>query len=237
MVDLVFPIAETPSVPVRGRSARYAVSRIFCVGRNYAAHAIEMGSDPTREPPFYFMKPANALLHAEGAESTAVMPYPPGTANLHFEMELVVALGQPVYQASPELAAQAIWGCACGLDMTRRDLQNEAKKTGRPWDLGKGFEDSAVIGDLVPVSDAAAYSRGRIELAVNGQVRQGADLADMIWNVPEIVANLSRYFHLGPGDLIYTGTPEGVGAVVSGDVIDGRIDGLGALRLTIGAAA
>jgi fumarylpyruvate hydrolase len=236
MVEHVFARPDWPCVPVRGSQARYAVTRIFCVGRNYAAHAIEMGSDPTREPPFYFTKPANAVLYAEAA-SPAVMGYPSGTANLHFEMELVVALGQAVYQASPETAAQAIWGCACGLDMTRRDLQNEAKKTGRPWDLGKAFEESAVIGDLVPVNDAAAFSQGRIELAVNGAMRQGADLADMIWNVPEIVANLSRYYHLGPGDLIYTGTPEGVGAVVPGDVIDGRIDGIGAIRLTIGSAA
>ena len=236
MVEHVFAPAAVPVIPVRGLTAHYAVSRIFCVGRNYAAHALEMGSDPTREPPFYFTKPAHAILHAEGA-SDAVMAYPPGTSNLHFEMELVVALGREVWQATPEEASVAVWGIACGLDMTRRDLQNEAKKIGRPWDLGKAFEQSAVIGDLLPVTDAAQFARGRIELAVNGAVRQGADLADMIWSVPEIVANLSRYYHLGPGDLIYTGTPEGVGAVVTGDVIDGRIDGIGTIRLTIGPAA
>jgi fumarylpyruvate hydrolase len=231
MTAYIFPPAEHPSVPVRGSSARYAVSRIFCVGRNYAAHAREMGSDPTREPPFYFTKPASAIT-----PSGSTIPYAAGTKNLHYEMELVIAIGAPVFKVTPEAARAAVWGYAAGLDMTRRDLQNEAKAIGRPWDTGKGFENSAVVTDLVRVQDIGTLDKGAITLAVNGVEKQRGDLSDMIWSVPEIVANLSQFYHLHPGDLIYTGTPEGVGPVVVGDVITGHIEGLGDLSLTIAAA-
>ncbi|MCH7342663.1 fumarylacetoacetate hydrolase family protein [Pelomonas sp. CA6] len=229
MSSYIFPPAPQASVAVRGQSARYAVSRIFCVGRNYAAHAREMGSDPDREPPFYFTKPASSLAPAGSA-----IPYAPGTGNLHYEMELVVALGAPVFRASAEQAAAAVWGYAAGLDMTRRDLQNAAKANGRPWDLGKAFEHAAVITELVPRSESGELRAGAITLAVNGVEKQRGDLSDMIWSVPELVANLSQYYHLGPGDLIYTGTPEGVGPVQPGDQLLGVIEGLGELRLAIG---
>jgi len=231
MTDYIFTPPETPSVAVRGSRQRYAVSRIFCVGRNYAAHAREMGSDPTREPPFYFTKPAVALT-----PSGSTVPYAPATKNLHYEMELVVAIGAPLFRATPEDAAKAVWGYAAGLDMTRRDLQNEAKATGRPWDTGKSFEHSAVISEFVPVAQSGVLARGAITLAVNGVQKQRGDLADMIWSIPELLANLSQMYHLAPGDIVYTGTPEGVGPVVAGDVITGHIEGLGDLQLTLSAA-
>lgn len=230
--DYVFPPAAQASVAVQGRAQRYAVSRIFCVGRNYAAHAREMGADPEREPPFYFNK-APAALVASGA----TVPYPPGTQNLHYEMELVVAIGQPAFRVPPGQALACVWGYACGLDMTRRDLQNAAKQMGRPWALGKDFENAAVISPLRPASDIGHPARGHIGLRVNGQPRQSGDLQDMIWSVPEVVANLSQYYRLQPGDLIYTGTPEGVGAVQPGDHITGAIDGVGEIGLTIGQPA
>ncbi|MDN3919354.1 fumarylacetoacetate hydrolase family protein [Roseateles violae] len=226
----IFPPAEIPSVAVRGSSARYAVARIFCVGRNYAAHAREMGGNPDRELPFYFTKPPSALV-----PSGSTVPYPPGTKNYHYEMELVIAIGAPVFKATPEAARAAIWGYAAGLDMTRRDLQAEAKAAGRPWDTAKGFEQSAVITELARVADIGLLEAGAITLAVNGVEKQRGDLSDMIWSQAEIVANLSQYYHLQPGDLIYTGTPEGVGAVQPGDLLSGRIEGLGDLSLTIGA--
>ena len=229
MTDFVFPPIPQASVAVRGSRQRYAVGRIFCVGRNYAAHAREMGGNPDREPPFFFNK-APAHLLASGA----TVPYPPGTRDYHHEMELVVAIGQPAFRIAPEQGQACVWGYACGLDMTRRDLQGEAKKAGRPWSFGKDFEHAAVIGELVPASQTGALARGRIELAVNGQTRQQGDQADLIWSVPEVVANLSQYYHLQPGDLIYTGTPEGVGAVQPGDVLAGRIEGVGEIQLTIG---
>jgi fumarylpyruvate hydrolase len=217
---------------VRGTDARYAVSRIFCVGRNYADHAREMGADPTREPPFYFTKPATALT-----PSGSTVPYPTETRNYHYEMELVLAIGAPVFKAGPEAAKAAIWGYAAGLDMTRRDLQAAAKAAGKPWDTAKGFDQSAILGDIVRVADIGLLEKGAITLAVNGVQKQHGDLADMIWNQAEIVANLSHLFHLRPGDLVYTGTPAGVGAVVEGDVLLGRIEGLGEISLTIGPAA
>ena len=231
MSTYLFPPAPQAAVAVRGSDARYAVSRIFCVGRNYAAHAREMGSDPDREPPFYFTKPASAL-----APSGGTIPYAPGTKNLHYEMELVVAIGKPVFKATPEQAGDAVWGYAAGLDMTRRDLQNEAKAIGRPWDLGKGFEHSAVITELVPRSEQGDLTKGAITLSVNGVEKQRGDLSDMIWSIPELVANLSQFYHLEPGDLIYTGTPEGVGPVKPGDQITGVIEGFGELSITIGDA-
>ncbi len=231
MTSYIFAPAEQASVAVRGTTARYAVTRIFCVGRNYAAHALEMGGNPEREPPFYFSKPASALV-----PTGATVPYPPGTKNYHYEMELVIAIGAPVFKVTPEVARAAAWGYAAGLDMTRRDLQAEAKAAGRPWDTAKGFEQSAVITELVRASDLGPMNAGAITLAVNGVEKQRGDLADMIWSVPEIISNLSQFYHLQPGDLIYTGTPEGVGAVKPGDVITGRVEGLAELSLTIAAA-
>ena len=231
MSNFVFPAAEIPSAAVRGTDARYAVSRIFCVGRNYADHAREMGADPTREPPFYFTKPASALT-----PSGSTVPYPTETKNYHYEMELVLVLGAPVFKVTPEAAAAAIWGYAPGLDMTRRDLQAAAKAGGKPWDTAKGFDQSAILGEIVRVSEVGRLDKGAITLSVNGVEKQHGDLADMIWNQAEIVSNLSHLYHLHPGDLIYTGTPAGVGAVVEGDVIVGRIEGLGEIKLTVGPA-
>jgi len=232
MSTYVFPPAPVASLPVRGSDQRYPVQRIFCVGRNYAAHVREMGSDPDRDPPLYFSKNPAHLLLAGGS-----MNYPQGTTDLHYEIELVVALGQPVSNATPEQARGAVWGYACGIDMTRRDLQNVARQSGMPWDLAKDFEQSAVLGELVPVSTTGLIDTGRIALSVNGQVRQEADLSVMIWLVPEIIANLSHYYHLQPGDIIYTGTPEGVGAVAVGDTLEGEIEGVGRITLNIAAAA
>jgi len=194
------------------------------VGRNYAEHAIEMGSDPTREPPFYFTKPADAVLTG-GAD----MPYPPATKSLHHEMELVVAIGTGGADIAVADALRHVWGYCAGLDMTRRDLQNEAKKTGRPWDMGKGFDHSAPMGALRP-AEGFDPSRGRIELRVNGQVRQESDLSKMIWSVPEVIANLSGLVTLAPGDLIMTGTPENVAAVARGDLLEGFVEGVGEVR-------
>ena len=215
-----------PAIPVLGESALYPVRRIFCVGRNYAGHAREMGSDPNREPPFYFTKPADALVAGGGA-----IPYPPGTANLHHEIELVVALSGPAYRVTPQDAAAAIFGYAVGLDMTRRDLQNQAKDKGRPWCLGKAFEFSAPISSII--RNSAPLDSGAISLEVNGQTRQTGDLNEMIWPVPEIISHLSHYYHLNRGDIIFTGTPEGVGPVVAGDRLSGRVAGVGELSVTI----
>ena len=217
-----------PAVPVVGETGLYPVRRIFCVGRNYAGHAREMGSDPTREAPFYFTKPANALVPGGGA-----IPYPPATTNLHHEVELVVALSQPVFRADATQAASAVFGHAVGLDLTRRDLQNQAKDKGRPWCLGKAFEFSAPITPIVRGS--APILSGEIVLEVNGQVRQHGDISEMIWSIPEVIAHLSQYYHLGLGDLIFTGTPEGVGPIKAGDRLIGRISGVGELSVTITA--
>ena len=229
MSNYVFTPAPQAAVPVRGGNQQYAVTRIFCVGRNYAAHAREMGFDPDREPPFYFNKtPADLVM------SGSTIPYPLGTQNFHYEMELVIAIGKPAFRVAPEQAQECVWGYACGLDMTRRDLQIKSREMGRPWDFGKDFENAAVMSPLVPASEIGHLSSGNIQLLVNGQIKQNADLKDLIWSVPEIVANLSEYYHLQPGDLIYTGTPEGVGAVKPGDRITGKIDGVGEIELTIG---
>lgn len=224
-MSMLFTLPQ-PAVPVAGEDTLYPVRRVFCVGRNYAGHAREMGSDPNREPPFYFAKSADTLVPNGGA-----IPYPPATANLHHEVELVVALGASVFQATPEQATKAVFGHAIGLDMTRRDLQFAARDKGRPWDLGKSFEFSAPITPLIR-SDQPIVS-GAITLTVNGEIRQRGDISDMIWSVPEVIAHLSQYYHLGLGDLIYTGTPEGVGPVRPGDQLVGRIDGLGELAVTI----
>ena len=227
MPEYVIPAPPQAVLPIKGSDAVFPVRRIFCVGRNYAEHAIEMGSDPTREPPFYFTKPADAVVTG-GAD----MPYPPASKELHHEMELVVAIGVGGANIPVADALKHVWGYCCGLDMTRRDLQNAAKKTGRPWDMGKGFDHSAPMGELVP-AQGIDPGRGRIELKVNGQTRQVSDLGQMIWSVPEVIANLSRLVELAPGDLIMTGTPEGVAAVAKGDVLEGSIEGVGTVRAVI----
>lgn len=232
MTDTVFAAATPATLPVRGSSNRYAVRRIFCVGRNYAAHVREMGGDATREQPFFFAKSPEHI-----ALSGSTVPYPPGTHNYHHEIELVVAMGKAAWNVAPGHALDCIWGYGVGLDMTRRDLQAEAKKAGRPWTFGKDFESAAVLSELVPAATIGHPEHGAIELKVNGEERQHADLDNMIWSVPEIVAHLSRDYHLRAGDLIYTGTPSGVGPVVTGDRLSGRIEGVGEIALTIGPAA
>ena len=230
MTATIFPAPVPPTVPVSGEAAAFPVRRIFCVGRNYAAHAAEMGVEVDREAPFYFTKSAFSLAGA------GTLPYPPGTGDYHHEVELVVALGRPAFRIDPDEAMGCVWGYAVGLDMTRRDLQAVAKSKQRPWDLGKDVENSAVIGALTP---AAAFQPGeqRITLHVNGEPRQDAPLSDMVWSIPELIADLSRYYHLQPGDLIYTGTPAGVGAVQPGDRLEARVEGPEPLDVAIGPAA
>jgi fumarylpyruvate hydrolase len=227
MADYVIVPPATPSIPVEG-GGLFPVRRVFCVGRNYAEHTREMGGDPDREPPFFFMKPADALL-----TGNADMPYPPASKDLHHEMELVVAIGTGGTDIAEEQALDHVWGYAAGLDMTRRDLQGQAKKEGKPWDMGKGFDHSAPIGLLVPASRIGHPGAGRIVLTVNGTARQGSDLGNMIWNVPETIAYLSRLVRLEPGDLIFTGTPEGVAAVQKGDRLEGVIEGVGRVTTRI----
>ena len=227
MVSYVLPPPPVATIPVKGSDALFPVHRIYCVGRNYAEHAIEMGSDPTREPPFYFAKPADSVV-INGAD----MPYPSVTKSLHHEMELVVAIGKGGKNISVAEALSHVWGYCCGLDMTRRDIQNEAKKTGRPWDMGKGFDKSAPMGALVPAAGIDP-TKGKIELKVNGKVVQTSDLSKLIWSVAEVIANLSELVELVPGDLIMTGTPEGVAAVVKGDVLEGVVEGVGEVRTKI----
>ena len=219
---------EIPSLPVQGDSKRFAVNRIYCVGRNYADHAREMGHDPDREPPFFFMKPATAIV-ADGKD----MAYPALSKDVHHEIEMVVALGRGGTNIAADKALEHIWGYGVGLDMTRRDLQGEAKKMGRPWDTGKAFDQSAPCSALVPVSQCGHLAKGRIHLKVNGQIKQDGDLAMMIWNVPDTIAYLSTLFTLMPGDLIFSGTPAGVAAVSLGDVLEGHVDGLPVLKTTM----
>jgi len=233
MTTYTFAPAPVCSLPVVGQDARFPVKRIFCVGRNYHAHAVEMGRpvDKSTMKPFYFIKDASALV-----ESGATVPYPAGTSNYHYEMELVVAIGAEGFRVKESDADRLIYGYAAGLDMTRRDLQLVARDQGRPWDLGKNFEKSAICSPLVPQGKLGVLQAGAIALQVNGTAKQSADLSQLIWNIPELLADLSQYYHLQPGDLIYTGTPEGVGAVVSGDLISGQIEQVGSGQLTIGTA-
>lgn len=227
----LFPPAPQPSVEIKGRAEKFPVRRIFCVGRNYAAHAREMGQNPEREAPFFFSKPADALV-----PNHATIAFPPRTNNLHHEIELVVALAKGGRNIAVAAALEHVFGYAVGNDLTRRDLQFEARDKGRPWDTGKAFDRSAPITAIYP---AAAYGHprsGKIWLKVNGELRQQGDIADLIWSVPEIIAELSTLFELAPGDLIYTGTPAGVGALKPGDRIEGGIDGLEALVTTLGPA-
>jgi fumarylpyruvate hydrolase len=226
---------ETPplhTLTVAGRDERFPVNRVFCVGRNYAAHAREMGKDPDREPPFFFMKPANAVVDA--AKPTSV-PYPPKTKNYHHEIELVVAIGQGGRDIAITDALKHVYGYAVGLDMTRRDLQLEARDKGRPWEFGKSFALSAPVGPLHRAEDIGHPSAAAITLTVNGQPRQSSDIAKLIWSVSECIAYLSEYETLEPGDIIMTGTPEGVNAVVAGDTMRGAITGLGVIEVQVGA--
>lgn len=231
MTDYVLPPPPQPSVAVAGESARFPVRRIFCVGRNYAAHAREMGKDPDREPPFFFLKPADAVT-----DSGVTIPYPPETKNFHYEIELVVAIGRGGVNIPREEALGHVFGYAVGIDLTRRDLQFAARDLGRPWDWGKGFDLSAPVAPLHRVRNNVHPQEGRIWLAVNGAVKQDAHLSELIWPVADIIAIASRSMELKAGDLIMTGTPAGVGAIVPGDEVTGGIDGLGTIAITIGPA-
>ena len=227
----VFAAPAQPVVPVFNSTDLYPVHRIYCVGRNYEEHAKEMGFTG-REPPFFFAKPADAVLIAPEGKA-AELPYPGETSNLHHETELVVAIGKRGRNIPAADASRYIWGYAVGLDMTRRDLQGEMKKQGRPWDIGKAFDQSAPISPIVPKAQCGVLSAGAITLAVNGQPRQKGDLRELIWNVDETIEQLSRAWELRPGDLIFTGTPAGVAAVVRGDVMEGLVEGLGTLRVAV----
>lgn len=227
----VIPAWDPPSIAVEGETGRYPVRRIYCVGRNYAAHAREMGKDPNREPPFFFMKPADCLV-PDGGRVT----YPPASANVHHEVELVVALGRGGANISATDARGHIYGYAVGIDLTRRDLQQVAKDRSWPWDAAKSFDGAAPCGNLHPAARIGHPERGAITLAVNDQIRQSGDLAQMIWNIPEIIAHLSRLFTLCPGDLIYTGTPSGVGPILPGERLTGTVEGVGRIEVTVGEA-
>jgi fumarylpyruvate hydrolase len=231
-MSLVVPAPEPVLLPVTGTADRFPVRRVYCVGRNYAAHAREMGFDPDRDPPFYFAKPADAILpvaHGQVLE----LPYPSLTGNYHYEAELVVAIGKGGANISQEQALGHVWGYAVGLDMTRRDLQIAMREKGRPWEIGKAFDASAPIGPLYPAAAVAGVQQANIWLTVNGTKKQDSTISHLIWSVPETIADLSRYFRLEPGDLIYTGTPEGVGAVVPGDLMEVGIDGLGTIQARV----
>ena len=232
-MTFIFPPHPVTSLPIFARNERFPVRRIFCVGRNYADHAREMGAAEQadgREPPFFFMKPADALVSGEGE---IVVAYPPLTQNLHHEVEMIVALGSGGANVTVDAAKDLIFGYAVGLDLTRRDIQGKAKEKGHPWDMGKGFDQSAVAGILQPVALVGHPDRGRIWLTVNGESRQDGDLTAMMWKVADIIANLSTTVRLEAGDLIYTGTPAGVGAVQHGDLLEGGVDGLAPLRLRV----
>ncbi|MEJ7669947.1 MAG: fumarylacetoacetate hydrolase family protein [Casimicrobiaceae bacterium] len=217
-------IGPAPSLPITGSDARFPVGRIYCVGRNYAEHAREMGHDPTREPPFFFMKAANSLV-----PNNATLAFPMATKDVHHEIELVVAIGNGGKNIPVEQALAHVWGYGVGLDMTRRDLQGEAKKMGRPWEMGKSFDESAPCTALKRVAEIGHPAKGAIWVKVNGQVKQQGDLSQQIWNVQEQIAYLSNLITLQPGDLIFTGTPAGVGPVKPGDQLEGHIDGVGDL--------
>lgn len=227
MTNYVIGQPAQVSLPVRGTGARFPVRRIYCIGRNYADHAIEMGHDPNKEPPFFFQK------NTENVDTSGQFPYPPQTNDVHHEMEMVVALKSGGANISEADALQHVFGYGLGLDMTRRDLQAEAKKLGRPWEVGKAFERSAPMSELVPASESGHLDSGRIALKINGQERQVGDLNQMIWKVPEMIAYLSRFYDIAAGDLIMSGTPAGVGPVVRGDVMVGEIEGLGSLTVTV----
>lgn len=233
-MSYVVEVAEVVAVPVVGEEAKFPVRRIYCVGRNYANHALEMGSDPKKEPPFFFTKAndqESVVIAAEGAEAT--IQYPSKTNNLHYELELVIAIGKNAKNISVNEAEDYIYGFAVGLDMTRRDLQNEAKQGGRPWEMGKAFDQAAVIGEISPKSTVGVINSGAIELQVNGDIAQTSDIRELIWSNAEIISRLSEFVELRAGDLIYTGTPEGVGAVKTGDIMVGSIDSLKGIRVKV----
>jgi fumarylpyruvate hydrolase len=227
MADFVISPPPAVAVPVAG-GGLFPVRRVYCVGRNYAEHVREMGGDPTREQPSFFSKPPDALLTG-GAD----LPYPPATNDLHHEMELVVAIGAGGADIPASAALEHVWGYAAGLDMTRRDMQARLRKEGKTWDMAKGFDHSGPLGEITPAARIGHPAAGRIELKVNGETRQNSDLSNMVWSVAEIVAHLSRLVRLAPGDLIFTGTPEGVAAVRRGDVLEGSIEGIGSVRTRI----
>jgi fumarylpyruvate hydrolase len=220
------------SLPVRGKNERLPINRIFCVGRNYHAHAVEMGRpvDKSVEVPFYFTKSPDTLV-----ESGATVAYPPGTENYHYEMELVLVIGKAGFRVPESEAASIIYGYACGLDMTRRDLQLVARDKGRPWDLGKDIEQGSVVSEVVPMP-GKVIDHAALELRVNGVTKQQSNVDKLIWNIPELISDLSKFYHLQPGDLIFTGTPEGVGPVVAGERIDGSVEGVGSIVLHVGSA-
>ncbi len=223
-MPFVFQPPSVTALPIRGTDAEFPVHRVYCVGRNYAAHAVEMGHDPDKEPPFFFQKNPDNLVPGGGE-----FPYPPATADVHHEIELVVALGDGGIDIPVDRALDTVFGYAVGLDMTRRDLQGEAKKAGRPWEVGKAFEHSAPCSEVVPAAEIGHPERGTIDLTINGELRQQGDLDQLIWKVPEVVSYLSGLFTLRAGDLIFTGTPSGVGPVARGDRLQGRIEGVGEL--------
>lgn len=226
-MSYVIASPKQASVPVKGTHLRFPVRRIYCVGRNYNYHVVEMGGVPGREPPFFFQKPADALL-LDGN-----FPYPPATRDVHHEVELVVALQSGGMDIAVSNAAQHIYGYAVGIDMTRRDLQSEAKKAGRPWEVGKAFDHSAPIGEIIPKADTGVLEHAGISLHVNGTQRQSSDISQMIWSVPEIIRELSRLFELHAGDIIFTGTPSGVGPIRPGDKLHAAIEHVGELSLQV----
>ncbi len=232
MSEFVFPPPSRAASPIRGRAERFPIRRIFCVGRNYEAHAKEMGVAADREAPFYFTKAAE---HYTPSGST--IAYPPGTSNYHYEMEFVVAIGTAGFRIAEGQALDHVFGYACGLDMTRRDLQSAAKEKQRPWDIGKDVEQSAVLGDIAPAAEIGHPDHGRIELRVNGRPKQSGDISQLIHGVPAVLAHLSQDHHLQAGDLVYTGTPEGVGAVKPGDRLEGSIEGVGTIDVTVAERA
>ncbi|MFL2845989.1 MAG: fumarylacetoacetate hydrolase family protein [Candidatus Puniceispirillaceae bacterium] len=227
MFDYVIPTPIRPSLPVRGTSERFPVRRIYCIGRNYADHAIEMGHDPEKEPPFFFQK------NAENIDSSGEFPYPPETNDVHFEVEMIVALKSGGVNIEIADAMQLVFGYGVGLDMTRRDLQGEMKKLGRPWEIGKAFERSAPMGPLVSINETGQLDSGVISLSVDGTVRQNGDLNQMIWKVPEQIAYLSRFYDIAAGDLIMSGTPAGVGSIHKGEIMECRVDGLDPLVVKV----
>ena len=217
-----------PTLPVRGSDSLFPIHRIYCVGRNYAAHTREMGHDPDREPPFFFQKNPDTIVPSGGN-----FPYPDKSNDVHFEIELVIALSKGGKDIKETDAADYIFGYAVGLDMTRRDLQGLAKKSGRPWEVGKAFENSAPCGEIVPVAEVSGLKNARIWLDVNGEIRQNGNINQLIWSIPEIISYLSGFFTLAPGDLIYSGTPSGVGAIEKGDVMKGTVEGISEITINV----
>jgi fumarylpyruvate hydrolase len=230
MTSFAIPTWEPPSLPIVGSEERFPIRRVYCVGRNYAAHAREMGHDPNREPPFFFCKPADAVVLTDGGK----IPFPVATGNLHHEIELVVALKGGGVNISEANALDLVFGYAVGVDLTRRDVQDEAKKLARPWDMSKGFDRSGPCGPLRRASEIGHPSKARITLDVNGARRQDGDISAMIWNVPETIAYLSGLVELFPGDLIFTGTPEGVARIEPGSLLEGAVEGVGSMKVTVG---